>query len=349
MDKYNENPWNYRKKSRFRFSGLTLSQTDVYNCKTRVFPDGQQISVCHKNNVFGGDPYKNLRHSVSFDSELRGASFNSYYQECQLDDCVTFDGLKMPNSIQQLIDNNIGLYECGFISKARCVELNTALRAEGRRLMSLDPFKTSAPRPISERSDIMKRAKDKVYDYILCNSWDWFFTGTINPKKMDSSKPKECLKPLKTWLNHMQQRYGISYICIFEHHKNGNIHMHGLLKEDACKPLRLVDSGTKKYYGFKRPMKNRTAKKYGLDPQKGIPVYNLQSWRFGFTTAIRTYGEPAQLAHYVTKYLTKDAKKIFGKYYWHSRDLQKPKIIYSNVDFDSISAAENHGFKYFTP
>ena len=122
-----------------------------------------------------------------------------------------------------------------------------------------------------------------------------------------------------------------------------------LIKENPLFSLNLVDSGTKVFYGFKKPIKPRTAKKYGLDWEKGQVVYNLSTWKFGFSTAIKVYGDKAQLSHYITKYITKDNEKIMGRYYWHSRDLQKPKISYYNVskeELDKMQLPIYHGWRF---
>lgn len=329
-------------------SSLVVSEnklSETYNCKTRVFPDGSSVSCVHRSDVFGRDEYARSRSGYSVEHDRKDLQWNEFRSELERENIISFYGSE-PITLQQEIENNIGLMDMGYISAAECVRRNQALYKSAKLINSFNPFSSSRSLSSEPRHDSFKRAKDKIYDYILCNDWSYFFTGTINPKKMDSSKPKECLKPLKKWLENMVLRYGISYICIFEYHKKGTIHMHGLIREDAKKPLRLEDSGTKIYYGFKKPMKNRTAKRYGLNPDHGKTVYNLKTWRFGWSTAIQVYGEPQQLAHYVTKYITKDNKKIFGKYYWHSRDLKKPKILFSNVDFDSIQSAEYHGYKY---
>lgn len=344
MDKF-QNPF-YEAEISSSISVPDLKPSQTYNCKTKIFPDGSTSSCVHRLDVFGRDDYLRLRSGKSIDDERRDLLFSQYLDEVKRDNIVSFYGGEVL-SIQNEIDNNIGLMEMGFITPAECVRRNQTLYKSAKLIDSFDPFKVPVSRLSGEpRHDSFKRAKDKIYDYILCNEWTYFFTGTINPKKMDSSKPKECLKPLKVWLQHMVQRYGIAYICIFEYHKKGNIHMHGLILENPKKPLKVVDSGTKLYFGFKKPLKNKTARRYGLNPDCGQMVYNLTTWRFGWSTAIRVYGEPQQLAHYVTKYITKDNKKIFGKYYWHSRNLDKPKLIYSNVDFDSVNSAEYHGFKY---
>lgn len=327
-----------------KFADLNIIKPDSYNCKTKLYPDGSENSCIHKQQVFGGDPYASSRKILSDDSARR-AFFLQHMKEEENGQNIldVLNGL----SCQEHIDNNNWLYSHGLLSAADTVDRNYSERKIIKLADSFNPFSVPVRRFTGGvRDDSLKRSKDRIFDYIVCNSWDWFFTGTINPQKMDSQKPSECIKPLKKWLNNMQQRYGISFICVFEYHKSGRIHMHGLIKEDKNRPLKMIYSNTRKYYGFKRPMRNSTAKKYGLNPDNALPVYNLQSWRFGFTTCIPVYGDKQQLAYYVTKYLTKDIRRIFGRYFWHSRDLEKPKIVYSNVDYDSIPSAEFHGFKY---
>ena len=192
------------------------------------------------------------------------------------------------------------------------------------------------------RYDSMKRAKDSIFDYILNNDFSYFFTGTINPDKLNSSDPVELLKPLQKWLNNLRNRYGLSYVMIPEYHKSGRIHFHGVFASE--KPLKLEDSGTKLYKGFNKPVSNDKAELLGLSG--GRTIYNLSSWRFGFSTCISLQGDPINTAFYVTKYITKDCKKIFGRFFWHSRDLKKPDMIYTDIDFDSFAGLDFGGFKY---
>ena len=95
------------------------------------------------------------------------------------------------------------------------------------------------------RNDSIKRAKDQIFDLVLNNDFEYFFTGTINPDKVNSKSPNEILKPVQQWLKDMVRRYGLHYIMIAERHKKGGIHFHGLLKSE--KPLVLEYSGTKLY------------------------------------------------------------------------------------------------------
>ena len=42
-------------------------------------------------------------------------------------------------------------------------------------------------------------------------------------------------------------------------------------------------------------------------------------------------------AFYITKYITKGNKKIFGKYYWSSRNCNRePEIVYTNTNFNDV-------------
>lgn len=192
------------------------------------------------------------------------------------------------------------------------------------------------------RNDSIKRAKDQIFDLVLNNEFEYFFTGTINPDLHDSKSPFELLKPVQQWLKDMVRRYGLHYIMIAERHKKGGIHFHGLLKSD--KELNMVYSGTKLYKGHKKPVSDDKAEKMKLF--EGREVYNLKSWSFGFTTCIKLQGDRMNTAFYVTKYITKDCKKIFGRFFWHSQNLKKPLIVIKDMDFDSIESYEVNGFKY---
>ena len=94
----------------------------------------------------------------------------------------------------------------------------------------------------------------------------------------------------------------------------------------------------------KKPVSNEKAEKLGLT--NGKTVYNLKSWAFGWTTCIKLYGDRLNTAFYCTKYITKDCMKIFGRFFWHSQNLKKPIIVYSDLDYDSIQSCDRNGFKY---
>ena len=127
----------------------------------------------------------------------------------------------------------------------------------------------------------------------------------------------------------MSKRKNLKYLVIPEHHKDGAIHMHGLISGD----IKLIDSG-----------KTDTS---------GHTIYNMPDWRYGFSTAIETYGDVENCAKYITKYITKDLKKIFGNYYYAGGKInRKPKIEVFDTNYYTVDATEysvpiaNMAFKY---
>ena len=163
----------------------------------------------------------------------------------------------------------------------------------------------------------MKRAVDKVYDLAFQNEWNYFMTITIDPEHFDSKDVKEVYKRLRNWLTHQVERKGLKYLLIPEQHKNGGIHAHALIND--C--FKFEHSGRYLYSG--KAYKAETLQKKGIDINLLKSVYNVPEWKYGFSTAIPVDGNPARLACYITKYITKDCKKIFGKYYLSSRNLNR--------------------------
>ncbi len=168
-----------------------------------------------------------------------------------------------------------------------------------------------------ERTDHMKTAVDRIYDIAFQNEWDYFLTITIDPEQFDSKDVKEVYKRLRSWLTHQVSRKGLKYLLIPEQHKNGGIHAHALIND--C--FKLEHNGRYLYNG--KAYKAETLQKKGIDINLLKPVYNVPEWKYGFSTAIPVDGNPALLACYITKYITKDCKKIFGKYYLSSRNLNR--------------------------
>lgn len=201
-----------------------------------------------------------------------------------------------------------------------------------------------------KRTDTIKRAKDKVFDIVYQNEFVYFVTLTLRyDDRLDRTDPKAVLKKLSVWLNHQQQRKGLSYLLIPEYHENGGIHAHALINDT----LQFVDSGRRIYKGKAWMIEDLQRNQVYWQGLK--PVYNITDWKYGFSTAIPLDGERLRIAHYVTKYITKDCKKIFGKYYWSSRDLiRDTNTIYTNTDFESLNLKEYQSvmgmrFKYESP
>jgi len=165
----------------------------------------------------------------------------------------------------------------------------------------------------------------------MMNGFDYFVTWTLNKEYIDRYDPAAVSKSLKIFLQNKVARNGMKYVLIGEHHKDGAIHMHGLISGK----FKLTDSGKK--------------------TETGQPIYNMEDWKLGWSTVIPTYGEHEHVAKYITKYVTKDFQKIFGNYYYAGGDIIRdvPYTLH-DMDYFSLEAKEysvpdeNIGFKYLS-
>lgn len=181
------------------------------------------------------------------------------------------------------------------------------------------------------RIDNIKRSRDKIMDIVVQNpQLKLFITGTFSPKKVDRENIDLCIKKVKDWLNYMRRLYNLEYLIVPEYHSNCKaIHIHGVLSD----VLPLNDSGHKL--------------------KDGRTIYNLITWKNGYSTAIRIDESNGRLpvGRYISKYLTKDLKMIFGKTYWSSQGLRRDTDIeLSHSDFISIEKQQYgnpiRAFKY---
>lgn len=193
------------------------------------------------------------------------------------------------------------------------------------------------------RDDSIQRSKNKIFDIAISNEWDWFFTLTLDPAKLDRYDPVVVCKAFKKWLSNMQQRNHLQYLFVPEFHENGElddqgrkgIHFHGLVKGD----FDFVESG-----------------RFTKD---GKTIFNVKNWRYGFTTAIRLTGPRIAVAKYITKYVTKEMKGALpSMYYAGGGVVRDVPVTYHFVPFGdvpvdaipiNVPAAEGHrlAVKYF--
>lgn len=173
----------------------------------------------------------------------------------------------------------------------------------------------------TERS--VKRSRESLHDLVYCNDFDLFCTFTFDRRKIDRYNINSCYGVISRWL-HAQQVNSkglLKYIVVPERHKDGALHFHALISGFNG---RLKDSG---------------------HVQNGRKVYNITSYRSGFSTAVKIDNLPA-VANYVRKYITKDMIKDFGrKRYFCSKNLQRPeKIVNSSIFKDCLPLGRHHVF-----
>lgn len=165
------------------------------------------------------------------------------------------------------------------------------------------------------------RAKEHLFGLVMSNpELDMFVTLTFDPRKVDRYDVKQCSRKMDVWLSNNVQRRGLKYAGTPELHKDGAIHYHLLCNESG---LELQSSGHKR---------------------KGKTVYNVQSYPWGFSTAIRVSkgdNDRCACAGYLCKYITKQilelgGARITGRYMIHGGKLREPVYYDARVDYDAL-------------
>ena len=150
------------------------------------------------------------------------------------------------------------------------------------------------------------RTINSIYDIARSNPWEWFFTFTFDPEKVNRYDYGECTKKFSVWLNNMRKVCpDMKYICVPEQHKDGAFHFHGLFTG--------VDALEYRFSGK-------------LD-KKGRCIYNIGNYNWGFTTATRIE-DFHRASSYLCKYITKDLCAVTSgkKRYWASRNVMRPAV-----------------------
>lgn len=210
----------------------------------------------------------------------------------------------------------------------------TSDRFSGKKKVKIDKPQN---RSNETRSDSMRRAVNKIFDIAMQTDFKYFLTLTFDKQFVDRYSAAETAKLIHRFLDNLTKNSGLTYLLVPEGHKNGAIHAHALVNGS----INLTDSGTMKpLHSDGKPLKIETLKRKGIDLSTCQRVYNVPQWKYGFSTAIELYGDTLHTAKYITKYITKDTKKIFGNFYWAGgKDLVRtvPTAL-SDVDFDTFEA-----------
>lgn len=168
----------------------------------------------------------------------------------------------------------------------------------------------------------MRRARTEIQRLARENPLEWFVTLTLDPAKVERYDPLEMWKKVGKWLENAVQRYDLRYILVPElHPTSGGIHFHGFVEGD----LRPSESGHR--------------------DKQGREIYNLTRWPFGFTAAVRIDGDRRAICGYICKYITKDGRKIGGRYYYHGGALNRPAVVGLWVPWDDVLALGGHEYQ----
>ena len=165
------------------------------------------------------------------------------------------------------------------------------------------------------------RAKMKVFEYSMCNNFEYFVTLTLSPEKYDRYNLTKFIKDLGQFIRDYRKKnsVNIQYLLIPEQHENGAWHMHGLMKGIPEEHLVLNDNGYKDWKAY--------------------------SEKFGYMSIDNIRNQEA-VSKYITKYISKSIDVGKGvteknkKLYYASRGLKTAEIIkkgmLSAVEIESI-------------
>lgn len=165
----------------------------------------------------------------------------------------------------------------------------------------------------------ISRSKSKVFEYAICNEFDYFVTLTIDPKKYDSNNLEKYYKDLSQFIRNYRRLYNtkIEYVLVPEQHKSGSWHMHGLIKG--------------------------IVKEHLIINQNGYLTWKKYHDKFGYISLDEIKNRLA-VAKYITKYITKNTDNIITelnkKTYYCSRGLKKSEtIIEGNANYKVFNNA----------
>lgn len=217
------------------------------------------------------------------------------------------------------IYKNVSAFLKTYPTKSRLISYDTPrkVRIPGFELCHNNKMLHSTPSHDS-LDDSIRRTKRTISDIVLCNNFDLFCTFTFDPKKVDRNDPEKCKKVMAKWLNRQQTTHGkFDYIIVPEWHKKGTaLHFHALLKN---------------YNGKLSPATTKT--------KQQRPIYNIKSYRSGFSTAVPIDNTP-KVSSYIKKYITKDMPMFQNKKrYWCSTGLIRP-IITPDPQIDPFTLQE---------
>ena len=210
------------------------------------------------------------------------------------------DGTKSYRIYKNPVPSGEDIIEARDQAKQRLLDSNRLeldiLRYYGKELpdfISEDDFLSS--RPMSdyslmseeEKSNFIaaissSRSKKVIYELARSNDWQYFITLTFDPKKIDSTDYDLVCGKVTQWLHNLRRSYpDLQYLFIPELHKDGKkYHFHGLMSN--------IDE---KLFSFS-----------GHYCKDGDPIYNIDRFKYGFSTASRVKSK-SHVCIYVTKLL----------------------------------------------
>lgn len=185
----------------------------------------------------------------------------------------------------------------------------------------------------------IRRAKNKIFEYAMCNDWDFFCTFTIDGKKYSRNDLNAFYKKFGQWLRNFQKKNGkVTYLFVPELHADGqNWHFHGLIKFDNGNILKAFQFENKAKYSLKTRLKLKELF------EQGFLNWEQYEKKFGFCS-FGGIKDKEKVSNYIKKYITKNIssgqKKIDKncKLYYCSHGLKTAELIKKDDIPENISS-----------
>ena len=205
---------------------------------------------------------------------------------------------------QRAYDYNIGVLK-KYNDNTYKLTRHNVLRVKG---VEIDDKISDYVRGMNDKKllESISRTKSTIFEYGMCNNWDFFVTLTIDKSKHDRYDLKAYYSKFSQFLRNYNKRHNLNtkYLFIPEKHKDGAWHMHGFLSGLPESHLIVNHKG---YYDW-------------------IPYHD----RFGYISMDKIRDKD-KTSSYLTKYISKDLSNCVGelnsKMYYCSKGLKKAETI----------------------
>lgn len=174
--------------------------------------------------------------------------------------------------------------------------------------------------------------KMDILGYGLCNDWQYFFTGTIDPKSYAANDFDSASKLISHEFYRMRQKSEqVKYMFILEKHKNGNYHAHGFCNV----PSDIINYHPSYIDAYGRKIKPSPSKfiTWGID----------QCWyNLGINTISPVLSKD-DATDYCVKYIIKSMEcgNKWARSVFHSKGLKTFKIEYGSFIGDDFRSCLN--------
>lgn len=164
-----------------------------------------------------------------------------------------------------------------------------------------------------------QRAKDTIFNLALSNTWRYFVTLTFSPEVVVRS---DCQAVKYLWKKYRQSLQllfpDIRILTIPEFHKDGKcLHFHILLGNCDLSSLMTPAVQNGEY----------------IYTNRGQQVFNLENYKYGFSTVIETDSSYKSISYYLTKYVSKNfgAMPYNSRKYFSTRNLDRREVEYEAI------------------